>query len=188
MIHPWHDVPSGEGFPDVFPTVVEVPRKATTKYALNPELGILELDRITHPPIPYPANYGFIPQTLDEDGDPLDVLVAMQESLDPLVVVEVRPIGMVNLEDRGENDDKIICVHTGDPNYEHVETIDDLPEHERSELAWFFREYKGEEHDVEVKGFEDTDAAQETLRMCHRLYRQHFPDDLPGSDLAREHQ
>ena len=161
MIHPWHDVPSGEGFPDVFPTVVEVPRKATTKYALNPELGILELDRITHPPIPYPANYGFIPQTLDEDGDPLDVLVAMQESLDPLVVVEVRPIGMVNLEDRGENDDKIICVHTGDPNYEH---------------------------DVEVKGFEDPDAAQETLRMCHRLYRQRFPDDLPGSDLAREHQ
>jgi inorganic pyrophosphatase len=180
MVHPWHEIPVGDDFPNVFPVVVEVPRKGVLKYGLNPELGILELDRVTHPPIPYPANYGFIPQTLDEDGDPLDAVVAMQQSIDPLTVVEVRPIGMINLVDRGENDDKIICVHTGDPNYEGYETIDDLPEHERAELEWFFHEYKGSEGDVEVHGFEDTDTARETLEMCRRLYQDKFGEVPSG--------
>lgn len=176
MVHPWHDIPIGDDFPDRFRMVVEVPRKATTKYALNPELGVLELDRITHPPIPYPANYGFVPQTLDEDGDPLDVIVAMQESLDPLTVVQVRPIGMVNLVDRDENDDKIVCVHTRDPNYDDYHSIDDLPEHERSELDWFFTEYKGRASDVRVQGFQDVDAAHETLHMCRRRYLETCSD------------
>ena len=174
MVHPWHGIPLGADFPAVFRMVVEIPRKGTAKYALNPELGILELDRLVHPPIPYPVNYGFIPQTLDEDGDPLDALVAMQEALDPLTVVEVRPIGMINLVDRGENDDKIVCVHTRDPDYEEYETIADLPEHERSELTWFFGEYKGQQSDVEVKGFQDIDAARETLTRCRKLYREKF--------------
>ena len=176
MVHPWHEIPVGDDFPDFFRIVIEVPRKGTTKYALNPELGILELDRIVHPPIPYPANYGFVPQTLDEDGDPLDAVVAMQQNLDPLTAVQVRPIGMVNLVDRGEKDDKIICVHTGDPNYEACHSIDGLPEHERSELEWFFGEYKGQESDVRVKGFQDTDAARETLNRCRKLYQEAFGD------------
>lgn len=174
MPHPWHDIPLGDDFPDTFRAVIEVPRKATTKYALNPELGMLELDRVVHPPIPYPANYGFVPRTLDEDGDALDMVVAMQKSLTPLTLVEVRPVGMINLIDRGEKDDKIVCVHTGDPNYEDYASISDLPEHERSELEWFFREYKGQNSDVEVNGRGDADAARETLRQCRDLYLDAF--------------
>jgi hypothetical protein len=83
---------------------------------------------------------------------------------------------MVNLVDRDENDDKIVCVHTGDPNYEDYHSIGDLPEHERAELEWFFTEYKGQESDVRVEGFQDVDAARETLRACRKQYQEKFPD------------
>lgn len=92
-LHPWHEIPLGADAPDELNLVVEVPRKTTTKYELDLDLGILRIDRIMHPPVPYPANYGFLPQMLDEDGDPLDAMVLMQNAAEPLTVLSARHWG-----------------------------------------------------------------------------------------------
>lgn len=176
-LHPWHEVPIGEGAPDHLTVIVEVPRKTTTKYELNLDLGILWVDRIMHPPVPYPVNYGFIPQTLDEDGDPLDALVLMQNPVLPLTALHVRPIGVVNLTDRGKNDDKIICVHLDDPKYANYKSVEDLPEYELQELEWFFKDYQDVMHrQVDVEGFMDIDRAHDSINNCHKRYQEKFPD------------
>lgn len=180
-LHPWHEIPLGSQSLSEVNLVVEVPRKTTTKYELDLDLGILRVNRIMHPPVPYPANYGFLPQTLDEDGDPLDALILMQNPVEPLTVLAARPIGVVNLTDRGENDDKVICVHLDDPKYEDYESIDDLPEYERQELEWFFEDYKDVmQRDVDVEGFLGPEQARESIRMCRGYYQDEYPDGWGG--------
>ena len=176
-LHPWHEIPIGEEAPDTLSMIVEVPRKTTTKYELNLERGVLEVDRIMHPPVPYPANYGFIPQTLDEDGDPLDALVLMQNPVIPLTVLHVRPVGVVNLTDRGKNDDKIVCVHLDDPQYEDYTTVEDLPDYELQELEWFFEDYQDVMHrEVDVEGFLDAERARASITSCRERYADTFPN------------
>ncbi len=173
--HPWHGIAIGEDAPDLVRVVVEVPRQTTTKYELDLASGLLAINRILHPPVPYPANYGFVPQTLDDDGDPLDALVLMQNPVAPLSLLTARPIGMVALQDRDEKDDKLICVHADDPMYERVERMDDLPDYEQTVLDWFFNAYKSAmERDVRVDGFQDAGAARETIENCAEAYRERF--------------
>ena len=180
-LHPWHEIPLGSDAPEEFNLVVEVPRKTTTKYELDLELGILRIDRIMHPPVPYPANYGFLPQTLDEDGDPLDAMVLMQNPVKPLTVLNARPVGVVNLTDRGKNDDKVICIHLDDPKYQDCESIDDLPDYELREIEWFFEDYQDIMHrDVDVEGFLGPDRAIESINMCREIYQDEFPDGWDG--------
>lgn len=177
MIHPWHDIPLGDDAPREVRAVIEVPGGDTTKYELDPELGIISVDRVLHPPIPYPTNYGFLPQTLDDDGDPIDVLVMMQNSVIPLSVLRARPIGIFKMKDNGETDDKLICVHVDDPMYSDYKEVSDLPRYERDELKWFFNSYKDAmQKGVDVEDFQGKEAAHESIERCRKLYREKFGD------------
>jgi len=117
MIHPWHDVTPGENLPQEFMSVIEIPMGSSIKYELDKETGLLRLDRILYSAVYYPANYGFIPQTLAEDDDPLDVLVLCQEPVVPLTLVKSRAIGLMTMMDSGKRDHKILAVAVDDPEF-----------------------------------------------------------------------
>lgn len=176
MAHPWHDVPIGADAPDNFLAVVEIPKGDKVKYELHKETGLLFVDRVLHSSVVYPANYGFIPQTLGDDHDPLDVLVLMQEPVAPLSMLRVRPIGMMTMVDQGHNDEKIICVHLDDPEYRSYVAIQQLPPHRLAEVRRFFEDYKALEHkEVLVQDFYGPVEAVDAVRKAMELYRERFP-------------
>ncbi|MBV8513691.1 MAG: inorganic diphosphatase, partial [Acidobacteria bacterium] len=117
MANAWHDVSPGNELPRDFTAVIEIPLGSNVKYELDKPTGLLKVDRIIHSAVFYPANYGFIPQTYAEDGDPLDVLVLCQEPVAPLTLVRSRAIGLMTMLDTGKNDHKILAVATDDPEY-----------------------------------------------------------------------
>lgn len=175
MVHPWHNIPAGNDAPEKVHVVVEVPLGSTIKYELDKRHGLIKISHVLYPPVPYPGNYGFIPRSLDEDGDPLDAIVIMRDAVSPLTLCTVRPVGVVNMEDSGENDDKIICVLLDDPVYDPYESFEALPEYERKELEWFFEEYQKAAHDaVSVKSIEGKDKAHEVIKRCLKLYEENF--------------
>jgi acyl-CoA synthetase (AMP-forming)/AMP-acid ligase II len=116
-MHPWHDVELGSGVPEIFPVIVEVPMGSKNKYELDKATGLIRVDRVLFSAVHYPSNYGFIPQTYAEDHDPLDVLVLGQEPVVPLAILTAKAIGLMQMQDQGESDDKIIAVHVHDPDY-----------------------------------------------------------------------
>ncbi|MCA9417077.1 MAG: inorganic diphosphatase, partial [Candidatus Omnitrophica bacterium] len=132
MVHPWHDVPIGDNSPNEIIAIVEIAKGSKVKYELDKDLGMLKVDRILYSSVVYPANYGFIPRTLGDDDDPLDVLILMQEPVDNLSILRVRPIGMMAMLDQGQNDEKIISVHLDDPEYRSFAHIQELPLHRLS--------------------------------------------------------
>jgi inorganic pyrophosphatase len=142
MTHAWHDVTPGERLPGEFTAVIEIPRGSSVKYELDKDTGLLRLDRMLHSAVYYPANYGFIPQTLAEDDDPLDVLVLCQEPVDPLTLVDARAIGLMTMIDSGKRDHKILAVATHDPEYNSFHEADELPPHRLAMLRRFFQDYK----------------------------------------------
>ena len=117
MIHPWHDVTPGDKLPQEFYSIVEIPFGSSVKYELDKVSGLIKLDRVLYSAVYYPANYGFIPQTLAEDDDPLDVLVLCQEAVVPLTLIHARTIGLMTMIDTGKKDHKIIAVATQDPEF-----------------------------------------------------------------------
>src|SRR5215472_14197716 len=117
MTHAWHDISPGEGLPEEFSVVIEIPFGSSVKYELDKESGLIKVDRLLYSAVYYPANYGFIPQTLSEDGDPLDVLVLCREAVVPLAVMHARVVGLMTMTDAGTMDHKIIAVATGDPEF-----------------------------------------------------------------------
>jgi inorganic pyrophosphatase len=142
MLHAWHDVTPGDGLPARFTAVVEIPMGSSVKYELDKETGLLRLDRILYSAVYYPANYGFIPQTLAEDDDPLDVLVLCQEAVAPLTLVKARAIGLMTMVDSGKKDHKILAVAVDDPEYDAFNEAAELPSHRLSMLRRFFQDYK----------------------------------------------
>jgi len=173
MIHPWKDVPTGEQVPHVVNTVVEIPRGGTMKYELDKPTGMLRLDRVLHSAVHFPANYGFIPQTLGEDDDPLDILVLCQFAVHPLTLMEARPIGMLTMVDAGKNDHKIIAVAVEDPEYNSYETIDDLPQHRLETIARFFRDYKQlEQIEVDVRDLQPIAQAHRIIQEAAERFRR----------------
>jgi inorganic pyrophosphatase len=175
MRHPWHDVSSGSGAPEEFDAVIEISKGSKVKYELDKESGLLRVDRVLYSSVVYPANYGFIPQTLGDDEDPLDLLVLMQEPVQPLSIVRARPIGMMPMVDAGENDEKIICVHLDDPEYRAYEHFGDLPEHRLHELRRFFEDYKIlEGKEVKTGDFSGPEEAVETVRQAMEYYKKVF--------------
>lgn len=138
----WHDIDPKRITPDEFIAVIEIQKGSKQKYELDKKSGLLILDRILYTSTHYPANYGFIPHTLADDGDPLDVLVLCSESLLPLSLVKVYPIGVITMNDNGKNDEKIIAIPFTDPNYNSYKTIADLPKHVFDEMQHFFSVYK----------------------------------------------
>ena len=176
-MHPWHDCYLDETSVErSFPVVIEVPKGSKNKYELDKETGLLRLDRVLFSAVHYPANYGFIPRTLGDDGDPLDVLVLMQEPVQPLSLLVVRPIGMMHMVDDGQNDEKIICVPLEDPEYRSYTSYDELPEHRLDELRSFFEDYKKlEDKEVNVEDFADAEEAKTAVRHAMGLYKKQFP-------------
>ena len=154
MAHCWHDVPIGENAPREFNAVIEIMKGGKVKYELDKLTGLMKVDRVLYSSVFYPANYGFIPRTLGDDHDPLDVLVLMQEPVFPMSILRAKPIGMMMMVDQGENDEKIICVHMDDPEYNGFDHIKEIPQHRLFELKTFFEDYKKLEHkDVKVEEF-----------------------------------
>jgi inorganic pyrophosphatase len=141
-MHPWHDVTPGEHLPAEFTTVIEIPMGSSVKYELDKETGLLKLDRILYSAVYYPANYGFIPQTLADDDDPLDVLVMCQEPVAPLTLVHARAIGLMTMIDSGKKDHKILAVAIHDPEYNPFREASELPPHRLTMLRRFFQDYK----------------------------------------------
>src|SRR5579862_3517830 len=142
MTHAWHDVTPGARLPGEFLAVIEIPMGSSVKYELDKETGLLRLDRILYSAVYYPANYGFIPQTLAEDGDPLDVLVLCQEPVAPLTLVNSRAIGLMTMTDSGKRDHKILAVAVDDPEYADFKEANELPAHRLTMLRRFFQDYK----------------------------------------------
>ena len=138
----WHDASPKSISKDKFTAVVEIPKGSKIKYELDKTTGLLKMDRILYTSTHYPANYGFIPRTFAEDGDPLDVLILCSETLVPLSIADCYPIGMITMEDSGAADEKIICIPFNDPTYNVYKEISELPAHIFDEMKHFFSVYK----------------------------------------------
>ncbi|MBQ2805402.1 MAG: inorganic diphosphatase [Clostridia bacterium] len=138
----WHDISRSRINKDDFYAVVEITKGSKMKYELDKETGLLVLDRILYTSTHYPANYGFIPRTLADDGDPMDVLVLSSEPLLPLSLVRCYPIGVIIMTDGGDSDEKIIAIPYSDPTYNGYKNISDLPQHIFDEMQHFFSVYK----------------------------------------------
>lgn len=138
----WHDISPKRISPEDFVCVVEIPKGSKKKYELDKETGLIILDRILNTSTHYPANYGFIPRSLGDDGDPLDVLLLCSEPLEPLTLCRASPIGVISMIDNGRNDEKIIAIPFNDPNYNIYTNIDQLPKHIFDEMRHFFSVYK----------------------------------------------
>ena len=146
-ISPWHDVdPSNGMLPMRFNAIIEIPLGSSNKYELDKKSGLLKLDRVLHSAVYYPANYGFIPQTLADDGDPLDVLVLGAEAVYPLTLVAARAIGLMTMTDNEEVDHKIVAVHVNDPEFNSYHDVHQLPPHKLAVIKRFFEDYKSLEH------------------------------------------
>src|SRR3954471_21077933 len=142
MTHAWHDVTPGQHLPAEFTAVIEIPMGSSVKYELDKETGLIKLDRILYSAVYYPANYGFIPQTLAEDDDPLDVLVLCQETVVPLTLIEARTIGLMTMIDGGKKDHKVIAVALKDPEFNSYHEAAEMPPHRLMMLRRFFQDYK----------------------------------------------
>lgn len=175
-MHPWHDIHPGKDIKNYLNAVIEIPKDSKIKYELDKETGFLKVDRILFSSVHYPANYGFIPQSFCDDKDPLDVLVLGQLAVVPLSILRVKPIGVMKMVDQGETDDKIIAVHADDPEYNHYESLSELPPHRMAEVQKFFEEYKSlENKKVVVESFLSRDQAVSVIQDSLQLYAQKFP-------------
>jgi inorganic pyrophosphatase len=173
MIHPWHDLSPGDFLPKEYNTVIEIPLGSSVKYELDKASGMLKMDRLLYSAVYYPANYGFIPQTLGADNDPLDVLVLCQESVLPLTIVHARTIGMMTMIDGGEEDHKIIAIATGDPEYDHYWEAEELPPHKMSMVKRFFLDYKKlEGKSVQVEKVEPAKTAYPVIEKAIEAYKK----------------
>lgn len=173
--HPWHDVPAGPNPPELVTAIIEIPAHGRNKYELDKDLGVFRLDRVLHSAVHYPGDYGFIPRTLGDDGDPLDVVVMMSEPVFTGCLVEVRPVGVFKLVDRGERDEKIIAVPTGDPFVETIRDLSDIRPHSLRELEHFFQVYKDlEGTHTESLGFEDAAGARRFIAAAVEAYDARF--------------
>ncbi|MCA9089471.1 MAG: inorganic diphosphatase [Planctomycetaceae bacterium] len=171
MTHPWHDITPGENIPQEFMSVVEIPMGSSVKYELDKDTGLLKVDRILYSAVYYPANYGFIPQTMADDGDPLDVLVLSQEAVYPLTLVEARVIGLMTMIDGGKKDHKILAVATHDPEYQDIRQFDDLPNHRLMMFRRFFQDYKQlEGKSVEVDEMQPVEKAVPIINAALEEY------------------
>ena len=174
-LHPWHDIPTGRRAPDELTAVIEIPTNERNKYELDKTLGIYRLDRVLHSAVHYPGDYGFLPRTLGDDGDPLDVLVLMTIPVFTGCLVDARPIGLFHLVDRGVADEKVLAVPLGDPYSEGLSDLKDIPGHYLKEIEHFFRVYKDLEGTrTETRGFEGAAAARNAVLRAMELYGEKF--------------
>lgn len=177
--NPWHDVEIGDKAPDIVRGIIEIPKNCRAKYELDKDSGMLILDRVLYSSINYPANYGFIPKTYCDDGDPLDILVLSQIEIVPMCLVEAKVIGVMRMIDGGEQDDKIIAVAANDISVNHYDDISELPPHHIKELRSFFEDYKKlEKKEVIVEDFQSRETALEIVNKSIVDYNEKFTAEL----------
>ena len=173
-MHPWHDCYLDERSVErAFPVIIEVPQGSKNKYELDKETGLLRLDRVLYSAVHYPANYGFLPRTFCDDGDPLDALVLGQEPVHPLTVVEARAVGVMRMRDEKGIDDKIVAVSVRDPAFMECTDKSQLPTHVLREIRRFFEDYKTLENKQVI--VENLLGPADAIRIIHEaleLYRQ----------------
>jgi inorganic pyrophosphatase len=175
VLHPWHGAHYGKKCPEAVNALIEIPQGSRTKYEIDKETGLLIMDRVIHSSFHYPVNYGFIPQTLGLDGDPLDILVLCSQTIQPLCLVEATVIGNMQMIDSGEEDDKIIAVATNDPSVNHIGNISELPRHFFNELKHYFEEYKVlENKEVRIDNFQTKEEAYRIIHEAIDLYKKKF--------------
>ena len=175
MLHPWHDIPAGPHPPDMVTAIIEIPAKSRNKYELDKQTGALRLDRVLYSAVHYPGDYGFIPRTLHEDNDPLDILVRINEPTFPGCQIDVRPVGVLRMLDRGEPDDKILSVPCHDPYHQEYFDIADMPGHYLKEIEHFFHIYKDlEGKRVEILGWEKSDVAMALVVESMQRYEEKY--------------
>ena len=171
LTHPWHDLEPGPYSPHEFQSIIEIPLGSNIKYELDKKTGLIKVDRLLYSAVFYPANYGFIPQTLAEDGDPLDVLVLCQEPVAPLTLVQARAIGLMTMVDAGKQDHKILAVAVDDPEYNGFTEAAELPAHRLTMLRRFFQDYKKlEGKEVEVDDLQPAEAALPIIEQALTRY------------------
>jgi inorganic pyrophosphatase len=167
----WKDLETGPESPEVLYGVIESPKGTENKYEYDVEKKAIVLDRVLYSAVHYPGDYGFIPRTMDEDGDPLDVLVLVTSPTFPGCIITIRPLGLLHMLDAGTIDDKILAVPTDDPRYDSYCGLEDIPKHILKEIAYLFETYKVlEGKEVQVLGWEGAEAAKRTVIRCQGLY------------------
>ena len=171
MMDGYLDLPIGDKSPAIVSVVVEIPLDGVSKYEYDTTLHVFRLDRNLHSPVHYRGDYGFIPQTVAEDGDPLDVLILGDSPAFPGCVYSVRPIGLFEMLDQGVPDEKILAYATGNPRFNGIENYTEVIPHVLLEVEHFFSVYKDMEGKrTKVLGWRDRDAAQESIRSSHQRY------------------
>lgn len=173
--HPWHEVKIGENPPELVNAIIEIPKGSRAKYEIDKDSGLIKLDRVIYASMYFPLNYGFIPQTLGEDMDPLDIVVLTQVTVVPLCLIPARVIGVMRMIDRGQADDKIIAVALQDASVSHIQRVEELPEYFKVELKHFFENYKAlENKKVVVDEFQSKEKAIEIINTSIDFYKKEF--------------
>ncbi len=173
----WHDVSVGKNVPEEFNTIIEIPKGSYNKYEIDKETGLIALDRANYSYSPYPFDYGFAPQTLWEDGDPLDVIVLTTFPLAPGILVKVRPVAVMDMTDSGDSDYKIIAVPVDDKRWDDTQDLADLNKHMIKEFTHFFETYKvlkGKGDIVKINKVEDKAAAKAAVLKSIDIYNQKY--------------
>ncbi len=175
IAHPWHGLSYGENAPNIVTAVIEIPQGSRAKYEIDKESGLLKLDRVIYSSFYYPCNYGFIPQTYGDDKDPLDILVITSLPVVPMCLMEAKVVGVMQMIDSGDGDDKIIAVAVNDPSVNHYNNIEELPKHFFSEMRHFFEEYKTlENKSVRVEEFQNKSTALRIVEAGIESYKKNF--------------
>lgn len=173
----WHDIPLGDNAPEEINVIVEIPKGSNNKYEVDKETGLIKLDRANYSAAAFPFDYGFAPQTLWEDGDPLDVIVLTTYPLFPGILVAVRPVAVIEMIDAGDSDYKVIAVPVEDKRWDDVNDISDLNKHMLKEFQHFFETYKnlkGKSAIVEIKGIKGRAEALEAVKKSVEIYKEKF--------------
>lgn len=169
----WFDLPAGERAPEMVNAVVEVPRGSANKYEYDVDLGVFRLDRVLYSPLHYPGGYGFIPSTLAEDGDPVDILVLTDEPTFPGVLLPARPLGYLEMSDEKGRDQKVLAVPVVDPRYDSSRHLDNISRHRLREIEHFFNIYKElEGKQVTVDGWRGMEATYALIREGMKTYKE----------------
>ena len=169
----WHDIETGTT--EKTNVVIEIPKGSQNKYEIDKKSGAIKLDRVLFSSISYPGDYGLIPRTLADDGDPLDGLVLVTNPTYPGIIIPSRPVGLLKMIDQGENDDKILCVPVDDIRFSHVKDITDIQKPVLNEIAHFFEIYKQlEAKKVKIDGWKNAKAAKEMIQKCINNYNKKF--------------
>jgi len=185
--HPWHDIPAGANPPAVVTAVIEIPTNERNKYELDKELGVFRLDRVLHSAVHYPGDYGFIPRTLGDDGDPLDILVMMTEPVFTGCILDARPIGLFHLIDHGKGDEKVLAVPTNDPFSAEIMDLNHIQPHALREIEHFFQVYKDLEGvTTRTRGFEGAAAARDAIQEAMEAYRLKFGEHPRRRNTERQ--